>query len=620
MASLGTRMWTTLYGVILALLCVCYLLLYGSVAAQSCPGVPWPAVDGLGRSLPLFDEVGPTKSDRFVGMFYFLWLGQYTPVEDGPFDISKILAADPDALKKPDSPLWGPEGAMHFWGAPLFGYYRSTDPWVLRRHAHLLADAGVDTLIFDATNGPTYWEVYTALCGVFVQVRREGGHTPQIAFMVNLGAGQTAQQLYNELYQPGLFQELWFYWEGKPLLICDPAAVSDELRAFFTLRRAQWPTDMKNTPYAWRWEAPYPQPYGFTDDPKKAEQVNVSAAQNLRASDGRETLMSRGDARGRSFRSGKQRIRSGSVDYGYNMQEQWKRVFELDPRFVMVTGWNEWIAGRHKFNDEPIWFCDEYNQEFSRDIEPARASHGDNYYLQLVANVRRFKGVPPLPKCTEPKTINIAGSFSQWSDVGPAFTAPEGGALPRDFPGVDSAYYTNATGRNEFLEMKVARDAENVYFYVKTRDPITSPGEPNWMVLLLNTDGNDCTGWEGYDFAVNRVPGAGNAVAVERYAGGFDWTSIMLSCNPGCTQCPFWHKDAWSWISVDAPGTALRMEGNEMHLHIPRKALRLYEGEKGFILDFKWTDNLQNPADPLDFYLSGDVAPSSRFRYRYRAN
>ena len=33
--------------------------------------------------------------------------------------------------------------------------------------------------------------------------------------------------------------------------------------------------------------------------------------------------------------------------------------------------------------------------------------------------------------------------------------------------------------------------------------------------------------------------------------------------------------------------------------------------------DFKWADNLQHPGDPLDFYVSGDVAPDARFKYRY---
>ena len=56
--------------------------------------------------------------------------------------------------------------------------------------------------------------------------------------------------------------------------------------------------------------------------------------------------MSSGDARGRSFHDGGLDPSPGAVDRGYNFQEQWKRACELDPPFVMVTGWNEWIAGR----------------------------------------------------------------------------------------------------------------------------------------------------------------------------------------------------------------------------------------------------------------------------------
>src|ERR1041385_4577663 len=145
------------------------------------PGLPWPATDALGRSLPLEPEVGPVQSNRFVGIFYFLWHNQHggkSPNWDGPYDISRILAKDPGALSKGDSPLWGPVGMFHYWGEPLYGYYLSTDPWVLRRHAQLLADAGIDTLIFDTTNAQTYPEVYRALCAVFRSVREQGGRTP----------------------------------------------------------------------------------------------------------------------------------------------------------------------------------------------------------------------------------------------------------------------------------------------------------------------------------------------------------------------------------------------------------------------------------------------------------
>ena len=189
----------------------------------------------------------------------------------------------------------------------MYGYYRSADPWVIRRHAQLLADAGVDTLILDATNAETYRTVYLALCKVFQEVRQTGGRAPQLAFMLNTQAGATAQTLYNEFYKPGaVTRRSWFRWQGKPLLICDPTAVTPELREFFTLRAAHWPFTLTNTPYAWHWEATYPQPYGYTDDPNQPEQVVVSVAQNLRAKDGKVTNMSSGEARGRSFHDGQQ--------------------------------------------------------------------------------------------------------------------------------------------------------------------------------------------------------------------------------------------------------------------------------------------------------------------------
>ena len=115
-----------------------------------------------------------------------------------------------------------------------------------------------------------------ALCEVFRQVRQAGERTPQIAFMVNTRAGETAQEIYDDLYKPGLYSELWFRWQGKPLMICDPQKAGAELRQFFTLRRAHWPFTLTNTPYAWHWEATYPQPYGYTQDPTKPKGASSS--------------------------------------------------------------------------------------------------------------------------------------------------------------------------------------------------------------------------------------------------------------------------------------------------------------------------------------------------------
>ena len=282
------------------------------------------------------DEVGAVRNDRFVGIFYFLWhsaTSGKSPHWDGPYDIARILRREPDAMSKPDSPLWGGIGQYHYWGEPLFGYYRSDDAWVLRRHAQALADAGVDTLIFDTTNAATYRDTYMALCKVFQEIRDEGGRTPQISFMLNTKAGQTAERLYDDLYGKGLYKDLWFRWHGKPLMICSPAEANPKLQEFFTLRRAHWPFTMVNTEKAWHWEAAYPQPYGYVDDPEKPEQVNVSVAQNLRRSDGKVTNMSEGNARGRSFHNGAFDKTPGAVNFGHNFQEQWQRVFETGATF-----------------------------------------------------------------------------------------------------------------------------------------------------------------------------------------------------------------------------------------------------------------------------------------------
>src|SRR5690554_3073268 len=76
----------------------------------------WVATDALGRALPGYEETGPPKDNRYVGIFYFLTHNQSGG--DGPFDVTKIKA------ENPENPAWG-RGA-HFWGEPEYGYYQST--------------------------------------------------------------------------------------------------------------------------------------------------------------------------------------------------------------------------------------------------------------------------------------------------------------------------------------------------------------------------------------------------------------------------------------------------------------------------------------------------------------
>jgi len=550
----------------------------------------WVATDALGRALPLFEECGKPRPEKYVGIFYFLWLGQHGR---NLYDNTKILKADPD------NPQYGPVGAFHWWSEPHLGYYLSDDEFVIRKHAQMLTDAGVDVFFFDVTNGFTYDENYLTLCRVFEDIRKTGRTTPQIAFLANSSSAEVVQRLYDRFYSKELYPELWFRWKGKPLILTPPDGLSAQLKEFFAMRHS-WAWSNPNGWFGdgrdkWPWLDHHPQQPGWHESPDKPEAMPVCAAQHPTSNIGR------------SFHNGKQPPPDGiASEKGLCFSEQWQRALDVDPEFVFITGWNEWVAQRfvkqanqppdqfigHKLKVGETFFVDQYNQEYSRDIEPMRCGHGDSYYYQLVANIRRFKGVRQRPKASAPKTIRINGDFSQWQDAGPEFLDDIGDTTHRNHPGWDSAgTYTNTTGRNDFDTMKVARDENNLYFYVRTKERITPPEGSNWMLLLLNTDMNARNGWEGYDFIVNRtIPGKSTSL-LERSMGG------------------------WSWEPVTEVKFAI--VGNEMHLAIPRSALGL-EPEKGSLqFDFKWADNVPDSGNILDFIDKGDVAPNGRFSYRY---
>src|SRR3546814_18523508 len=74
-------------------------------------------------------------------------------------DIAEILSKKPEAINDYHDPVWPSkeQAGSFFWSEPLFGYYLDTDRWVLYKHAEMLADAGVDMIMFDCTNGDLTW-------------------------------------------------------------------------------------------------------------------------------------------------------------------------------------------------------------------------------------------------------------------------------------------------------------------------------------------------------------------------------------------------------------------------------------------------------------------------------
>ncbi|MGD8501256.1 MAG: hypothetical protein PVJ86_11445, partial [Phycisphaerales bacterium] len=452
----------------------------------------WVATDALGRQLPGHDQCGAVRDNRTVGIFYFLWLGQHGT--KGPFDITRLLADNPE------DPNWGPPGTFHHWGQSELGYYLSDSEYVIRRHASMLNDADIDTLIFDATNAVTYSKVYLKLCDIYSQLRQEGHETPQVCFLTHSSARQTIETLYRDFYAKGLYKGLWFYWKGKPLILGGAEDLPAEIKEFFTIRDCWAWTHGKDT---WQWLDHSLERYGWHESADKPEEIAVSVAEHPVTNIGR------------SHHAGEQPQPnlyglSGKEHLGLYFAEQWERALKVDPEFVFITGWNEWVAQRFikqegkgpgmlagkNLQPGDTYFVDAYTQEYSRDIEPMMGGHTDNYYYQMISYIRRYKGVRKSEAATTGYSIRVDGYFDDWNDVKPVFRDTTGDTMHRDEEGWGHAgRYVNTTGRNDFVELRVACDQKHVYFYARTAEPITRHSDKNWMLLFIDADRNSRTGW-----------------------------------------------------------------------------------------------------------------------------
>lgn len=571
----------------------------------------WAATDGLGRPVRDHAAAGPVRPGKTVAIFYWTWHQGNDDTSYGIKNITDILRRHPEALKDYGHPAWGTNRpGWFYWEQPLLGYYKTTDPWVLRKHAEMLADAKVDAVFFDCTNGSLTWqESYEALLATWDKAQQDGVNVPKIAFMLPFGAVPhslvSLRQLYRDVYKPGRYPNLWFVWKGKPCIMAYPDNLtgSEEDRAiagFFTFRPGQ--PDYVDGPSRndqWGWLENYPQHGYVRQEGVGFEQVTVGIAQNASPErKGRCSAFNVPGSQGRSFskRNGFD-PRPDAYLYGWNFLEQWDRAFELDPELVFVTGWNEYIAGQWLPKDGwtgvPFSFVDQFDWDRSRDIEPNKGwgDRGDVYYHQLIDNVRKFKGMSAPEKPSAPKTIRI-GKADGWADVAPHFTHYKGNTSHRDHRGRYDQYYTDTSGRNDITGAKVARDSANLYFCAEAADALTPPDGRHWMMLFIDVDRDASTGWYGYDFVVNRVSPK-------------DGKAVLEKCR----------NNGWAW--EEAAGCAFAVAGNKLEIAIPKAALGLTGDAVN--IGFKWNDNMQDPGNIMDFYVSGDTAPGGRFNFVYRA-
>ena len=558
-----------------------------NLSAQTLAGT-----DGLGRILPLNKEVGDPQENAHVAMFYFLWQGDAgSPTSPEYWNLTDIVKEHPEVLHDFDNANWGGGvGSYYFWGEPIYGYYNGCDYWVHLKNMQLLTDAGIDMVVLDATNRLTYIPQVCVLQKAADAIRKQGRKAPKIVFYTNTMSGDAMQEIYDTFYKEGApyrNEDCWFYLDGKPLIIGVSAEANGRNYAsFFTIRESQWPTVEKKE-NGWPWiEFVRPQPV-YENSRGEKEIINVSVCQHPDAVAGMGGAAFYGNPNnwGRSYRNGSHGNPETDIKYGYNFQEQWNVALKERPPFVYVTGWNEWIAGRWKSPDgdpEKSYFCDQASPEYSRDIEPTRtAGLDDHYYMQLVGNVRRYKGVAKNEPLGAMKTIK---SLSDWADVTPVFADYTGDAVLRYARGAQAAeyYYVNNTGRNDFDKMKVARDYKNLYFYASmARNIILSEEDDDWVALYIDADRSHDTGWNGFDYRVIR------GKFLQKYDNSWN-TVAKIRCT---------------------------MENNEMMFSIPLAALGMSPDNLNF--EFKWTENcfVQGEMDPMLWYVNGDTAPGARFTY-----
>lgn len=555
----------------------------------------WVGYDKFGRRLADYEEVGPVKKDKYIGMFYFINHAHWAPLKE-PFNNTEFLNEHPEAYQDFDNPLWKTPGDTQYFAAePIYGYYAGTlDEWVTRKQIELLSAGGVDVLFFDNSNGSILWRnAIDYLCKTLEAAKADGQKVPKIALLTPFGASVDTfymmKHIYLTMYKEGKYSDLWFYYDGKPFILAYPdalrncvpdnaedKALAEEMLAFFSFREP-WPLYAVAPPSEknWGWAQSTPQsPFGKTPE-GGVEQVPVTTSLNLSSDTNETTAMSQPYSMGRNYTTvyGHD-LKEGAYEKNEFFREQLEYALALDPKMLFVTGWNEWVAGRYReFFGIPNAFVDAFNAVKSRDIEPAKGPLADSTYMMFVDAARKLKGVRPAPVATGARTITLGQD--NWDGVGPVYKN-EKGIMNRDIDGYKGTHYTDNSARNNIIEAKVSYDDNNLYFIAATADEIKQ-GE-RFMELLLNTDRNFATGWWGYDYKVSD----GTILKFD----GSDFTKA---------------------------GKAQMFVGNNyVEISIPKSILP--KGAPDF--EFKWVDNI-DLSDIMNCYTQGETAPTGRFNYLY---
>lgn len=316
-----------------------------------------------------------------VGICYSTWFNPIVAYPGPqPKNIAKILAGED---------TWGEIGEFHYWSEPALGYYRSDDPKVIRAHMQMISEAGVDFIILDNTNAcpgwdqgekGDYWDQMvrqpvTALLDTLLQMRREGLKTPYVVSWnhtePDFGYG-VCDKLYEEHFRKPEYKDLLVYWGDQLFTIT--TKLTENPPEYAEVRK-MWGLNKNLAPQEWSFLLHENKSCLGSDG--KPEQICVCTAAQATYMTCTDTALGRNG--------------------GKTFYHQWQNAFAARPKVVTVTWWNEWAAQRFLVDGETA-FVDNYTPEFSRDIEPMKGGHGDQYYRWLCEYVRAYKAQEDCPQ------------------------------------------------------------------------------------------------------------------------------------------------------------------------------------------------------------------------------
>ena len=630
----------------------------------------WVATDAIGRTMPTNAEIGDVKNDkrRVVGIFYITWHTQNIHSWKAPYsaDVTKILEQDPEARKDTNHKLWQIDAYHFHYAEPEMGYFLSQDEWVIRKDLSMLTDAGVDVMIMDVTNAVRYWDEWEVIFQTMQKVKAEGNKVPQFCFWAFNGPVITVvQELYNRVYKEKKYTDLWFEWDGKPLLLynSDPhhnasggwvenpnpnyyeAAETDpndpnygnpdytqkslkdytnEVKEFFTLRNMWWGY------YEWAGkryigtEDNWSFGYSLADDrilnmtPEellsthngKREQAAVTPAQHPVTMT--ENPMGVGKSWTRRF--GEPQLNEYDMpEVGYIPYLNQVKENPVLYGAYFQESWDYALKGDPDFlyiNDWNEWTAMKFN------LGPNSPWLGrynsfmfvDQYNMEFNRGIQPMKG-----GYTDNYYMQMAQNIRRYKGARPI---PEHkGYTECKIDGRFGDWKSNSIEYRDTQGDTFHRDAKGYAGLHYTdnsgrNDIITSKvavGEHN--ISFYAETAERLTPHTDPNWMLLLLD-ADNDSSTGWY--GYDYIINRAVKNERTTTLMRWDAENAAWAEV--ADVAMRYADNQLELTLSREALNLTSDE--FVVDFKWADNPAGLEDPISLCLEGDTAPNRRFNYR----